>query len=246
MSRLPFELFLALRYLRPKRTFVSVITLISIIGVTLGVAVLIIVISVMTGFDRQLREKILGFQAHLKISMTRSNMRDYQQVMRVVASNSDVKGVAPFVLGPVLLEAKTTEGDTRVLAPYVRGIDPNLENWTADQIVAVKGGIIDSLTWWEDTLAATPKERDRDGKPYAARAASLQLFLTDEVLSWLGKRRQQLMHRPLVREHAFGESLDPHKLERLGRYEVHLDRKLERMLAMLYRLKELRPHSDEG
>jgi len=127
MSRLPFELFLALRYLRPKRTFVSVITLISIIGVTLGVAVLIIVISVMTGFDRQLREKILGFQAHLKISMTRSNMRDYQRVMRVVASNSDVKGVAPFVLGPVLLEAKTTEGDTRVLAPYVRGIDPNLE-----------------------------------------------------------------------------------------------------------------------
>ena len=48
MSRLPFELFLALRYLRPKRTFVSVITLISMIGVMLGVAVLIIVISVMT------------------------------------------------------------------------------------------------------------------------------------------------------------------------------------------------------
>ena len=127
MSRLPFELFLALRYLRPKRTFVSVITLISIIGVTLGVAVLIIVISVMTGFDRQLREKILGFQAHLKISMARSNMRDYQRVMRVVASNRDVKGVAPFVWGPVLLEAKTADGDTRVLAPYVRGIDPNLE-----------------------------------------------------------------------------------------------------------------------
>ncbi|HYV26891.1 MAG TPA: ABC transporter permease, partial [Candidatus Eisenbacteria bacterium] len=60
---MPFELFLALRYLRPKRTFVSVITLISVIGVTLGVAVLIIVISVMTGFDQQLREKILGFKA---------------------------------------------------------------------------------------------------------------------------------------------------------------------------------------
>ena len=67
MSRLPFELMLALRYLRPKRTFVSVITLISIIGVMLGVAVLIIVISVMSGFDRQLRNKILGFNAHLKV-----------------------------------------------------------------------------------------------------------------------------------------------------------------------------------
>ena len=57
MSRLPFELLLALRYLRPKRTFVSVITLISVLGVTLGVAVLIIVISVMSGFDAQLRDK---------------------------------------------------------------------------------------------------------------------------------------------------------------------------------------------
>ena len=51
MSKLPFELLLALRYLRPKRTFVSFITLISIVGVALGVAVLIIVISVMSGFD---------------------------------------------------------------------------------------------------------------------------------------------------------------------------------------------------
>ena len=67
MSRLPFELFLALRYLRPKRTFVSAIMLISVIGVTLGVAVLIIVISVMSGFDKQMRDKILGFNAHLRI-----------------------------------------------------------------------------------------------------------------------------------------------------------------------------------
>src|SRR5580765_7397429 len=104
MLRLPFEVFLALRYLRPKRTFVSVITLISIIGVTLGVAVLIIVIRVITGFDSQLRDKILGFQAHLKISMAQSNIRDYQRVMRVVASNRDVKRVAPFVWGPVLLK----------------------------------------------------------------------------------------------------------------------------------------------
>src|SRR5678816_786903 len=67
MSRLPFELLLAMRYLRPKRTFVSVITLISVLGVTLGVAVLIIVISVMSGFDKQLRDKILGFNPHLRI-----------------------------------------------------------------------------------------------------------------------------------------------------------------------------------
>ena len=68
MSKLPFELLLALRYLRPKRTFVSIITLISIIGVMLGVAVLIIVISVMSGFDHDLREKVFGFKSHLMIS----------------------------------------------------------------------------------------------------------------------------------------------------------------------------------
>ena len=63
MSKLPFELLLALRYLRPRRTFVSIITLISIIGVALGVAVLIIVISVMSGFGQDLRQQILGFNA---------------------------------------------------------------------------------------------------------------------------------------------------------------------------------------
>ena len=55
-----------------------------------------------------------------------------------------------------------------------------------------------------------------------------------------------LAHRPLIREQAFGEALDPNKLERLGRYEVHLDRKLERMLAMLLRLKDLRQGTIAG
>ena len=63
-----FSLFLALRYLKPKRTFLSIITLISILGVTLGVMVLILVISVMTGFERELTRKVVGFDAHLVVS----------------------------------------------------------------------------------------------------------------------------------------------------------------------------------
>src|SRR6201986_1627743 len=105
MSKLPFELLLALRYLRPRRTFVSIITVISIIGVALGVAVLIIVISVMSGFGHDLREKILGFKAHLEIyPIDRRPMPNYEELMRVISSNKDVTGVAPFVLGPVLVE----------------------------------------------------------------------------------------------------------------------------------------------
>ena len=61
MSRLPFEWMLALRYLRPKRKLVSVITLISVLGVMLGVAVLVIVIAVMSGFDRELRHKLAAY-----------------------------------------------------------------------------------------------------------------------------------------------------------------------------------------
>src|ERR1022692_786423 len=127
MSRLPFELLLALRYLRPKRTFVSVITSISVLGVTLGVAVLIIVISVMTGFDHQLREKILGFNTHLKIIPRDETMKDYAAVARIVAANRNVKAVAPFVQGPVLVETEPSTGQSKVGAPLIRGINPQLE-----------------------------------------------------------------------------------------------------------------------
>ena len=129
MSRLPVEVFLALRYLRPKRTFVSVITLISIIGVTLGVAVLIIVISVMTGFDRELRDKILGFNAHLKVMEAQmAPMQGYRKAMETVRSHPEVTGVAPFIMGPVLLETQPEEGSSRIRAPYIRGTNPKLES----------------------------------------------------------------------------------------------------------------------
>ncbi len=127
MSRLPFELLLALRYLRPKRTFVSVITLISVLGVTLGVAVLIIVISVMTGFDQQLRDKILGFNTHLKIEERNHTMADYEKVSAIVKKNTRVRAVAPLVMEQVLLETEPPDGQSQVGAPWIRGVVPELE-----------------------------------------------------------------------------------------------------------------------
>jgi len=129
MSRLPFELLLALRYLRPKRTFVSIITLISIVGVALGVAVLIIVISVMSGFDHDLRAKILGFNAHLRITSRGQTMENYDAVTALVAANKNVVGVAPYVLGPVLMETEPANDEQPYFAvPYVRGADPARES----------------------------------------------------------------------------------------------------------------------
>src|SRR5207302_3820937 len=127
MSRLPFELLLALRYLRPKRTFVSVITLISVLGVTLGVAVLIIVISVMGGFDQQLRQKILGFNPHLRVVEDHSPMRNYMGIMKRILANPQVKAAAPYVIGKVLVETQPQNAQSQVDAPSLKGTDPQLE-----------------------------------------------------------------------------------------------------------------------
>ena len=140
VSRLPFELLLALRYLRPKRTFVSVITLISVIGVMLGVAVLIIVISVMSGFDRQLREKLLGFNAHLRVIQPGELLANREEIMARVMANPRVKGVAPFVQGKVLLETQPPAGGSLVDAPVVRGVDAQREGGVSDLPKSIKEG----------------------------------------------------------------------------------------------------------
>jgi hypothetical protein len=95
----------------------------------------------------------------------------------------------------------------------------------------------DTRHWWTGVLAG---ELEYGAEPATADAMGLRQFLESEVLPWFEARKKEVANRPLIREQAFGEALDPNKLERLGRYEVHLDRKLERMLAMLLRLKDLR------
>ena len=120
MTRLPFELFLGLRYLKPKRTFVSVITLISLAGVTIGVWVLIVVIAVMSGFDRELREKLMGMHAH--VTVTGGLIEDSDGLTRTLLAQPHVKAASPFALGLVLVEF-----NRRVATPYLKGIDPKRE-----------------------------------------------------------------------------------------------------------------------
>jgi hypothetical protein len=104
----------------------------------------------------------------------------------------------------------------------------------------------DTREWWADQLACSPDELEENEVPATADVEGLRRFLQVQVLPWFDTRRKELANRPLIREQAFGEALDPDKLERLGRYEVHLDRKLERMLAMLLRLKDLRQGAIPG
>jgi hypothetical protein len=93
-----------------------------------------------------------------------------------------------------------------------------------------------------EQLACDPDELGEGEEPATADVEGLRRFLEGEALPWFENRQKELANRPLIREQAFGEALDPDKLERLGRYEVHL----ERMLTMLLRLKELLRAAVEG
>lgn len=131
---LPFTLFLALRYMRSKRAFVSATTIISIIGIVLGVAILLIVRSVMNGFDDMWREKILSFNAHITISNP-SLISDPDSLIADVRKIPGVKGAAPFVQGLVFLQR-----DNRVYTPVLRGIDPRYERDVSEVEHYMKAG----------------------------------------------------------------------------------------------------------
>ncbi len=135
--KLPFSFFLALRYLKPKRTFVSIITIISMIGVMLGVAVLIVVISVMTGFDRELRQKVIDFDAHILVS-TEDVLRDWRDLTVKIRNTPGVVGTAPYVQGPVIVEFQNHR-----LAPMIRGIDPAEEEKVVPLKKFIKKGTLD-------------------------------------------------------------------------------------------------------
>jgi lipoprotein-releasing system permease protein len=136
MTRLPFELFLGLRYLKPKRTFVSVITLISLAGVTIGVWVLIVVIAVMSGFDRELREKLMGMHAH--VTITGGVIQHSDALLKTVLEMPHVKGATPFAISLVLLEF-----EHHVATPYLKGIDPKREVTVSQLGTYIKEGSLD-------------------------------------------------------------------------------------------------------
>lgn len=126
-----FSFFLALRYLKPKRTYVSIITLISVIGVALGVTVLIVVIAVMTGFEKRLEQIILGFEPHLMVqqqvivdprdSESQSGRWDLLKD-RLEKEIPDLKAVSPYVTGQVLLQFGVDDS-RRQAALMMMGVD---------------------------------------------------------------------------------------------------------------------------
>lgn len=103
--KLPFSLWVGLRYTRAKRrsSFVSFISLISMVGIALGVMVLITVISVMNGFERELRDRILGVSPHVLVQSFGEGLKDWQSVEAKVKENPDVIGASPYIQSEAML-----------------------------------------------------------------------------------------------------------------------------------------------
>ena len=136
--RLPADFFLAFRYLRPKRNFLSIITLLSIAGPTLGVAILIVVMSVMSGFDRDIKARIVEMQAHLQILPGYNQdgspgvIEDALPILNAL-NKIGIKG-APIIESPILVQHKK-----RIGIKFLRGIQPDLEGQVTNLIHKVEG-----------------------------------------------------------------------------------------------------------
>ncbi len=125
-----YELFLGFRYLKSKRknAFVSLITLISIIGVTVGVMALIIVLAVMSGFEEDLKSKILGTNSHVVVlSLGKEGMTNYPEVIQKIQKNEQVVSATPFIFSQVMLTSQTN-----VAGVVLRGILPEEEGKVTD------------------------------------------------------------------------------------------------------------------
>jgi len=120
----PFSLFVGLRYTAAKRNnhFISFISLVSMLGLMLGVAALILVLSVMNGFDRELKDRILGMVPHASITGYDQPIEDWQTISATVKEDPRVLGTAPFIHAQGML---TNAGQVRGV--MVQGVDPEAE-----------------------------------------------------------------------------------------------------------------------
>ena len=150
-----FPLDLALRYMRSKKSgFVSVGTMFAIIGVALGVAALATVMSVTGGFRAEFREKVLGVNAHVLVLKYTSDFREYRKIMDQMHQVPGVKGVAPFVIDPMMV----THGSKTATGVLLKGVDPKLMPTVLDLPKHIVEGSIDGL---RKPGAKPPKRRRR-------------------------------------------------------------------------------------
>jgi lipoprotein-releasing system permease protein len=142
---LPYEWVIGLRYTRAgkrssRNSFISFISLISVAGIALGVAALIVVLSVMNGFEKEVTARMLSVLAHIEIFDARGSMPDWQAAAREAARNPQVRGAAPFAE----TEAMLVRDDTMKPA-MIRGVLPAMEPHVSDVARRMREGSLDAL-----------------------------------------------------------------------------------------------------
>jgi lipoprotein-releasing system permease protein len=138
----PYELFVGLRYTKAKRRnhFISFISLTSMVGIGLGVAALIIVLSVMNGFQEELRSRILGVASHMQVTGPNNILQDWPAVARQVADVPHVQAVAPYIMAQGLLSyGQAVQGS------IVRGVLPDEEDKVAEIGAHMRAGTLSAL-----------------------------------------------------------------------------------------------------
>lgn len=156
--KIPFQLLIGLRYVRSRRQigqdnrFISFISSLSMVGIALGVAALIVVLSVMNGFQKELRSRILGVTSHIEVVGMDGALMDWRQVAAQARQVPQVLAAAPYVQGQVMLNGLNREAGEGPVLPgsgvrgaIVRGIDPQLEDTVADFSSHMKYGSLNAL-----------------------------------------------------------------------------------------------------
>ncbi len=138
----PLIFYIGLRYTRAKRRtqFISFITLTSVLGIALGVTALIVVLSVMNGFEAELRERILGMTSHATVTGKYGQLDNWQELEQKLKSYPHVEGTAPFINGQVMINA-----DRRVSGTMLTGILPDYESKVSEVADKMKEGKLSDL-----------------------------------------------------------------------------------------------------
>ncbi len=175
---LPYEIFVGLRYLRAKRRTrtISLNTVISITGITLGVAALIGTLGIMTGFKEDVQAKILGTTSHVVVQARgQQTMPGYSELIHQVKKVPGVVAATPYIFKQVLLTSKTG-----VQGVVLRGIDPNTEPEVTEMTKNVKFGTV------QDLAAPRPPEQTGDPDVSARAAPQPGIILGKELAMRLG------------------------------------------------------------
>jgi lipoprotein-releasing system permease protein len=145
IKNMPFEWMVGLRYTRAgkrsgRNSFISFISLISMAGIALGVAALIVVLSVMNGFQKEVRDRMLSVLSHIEVFDAGSGMKDWNAVAREAFQQKEVRGAAPYVAAQAMITR-----DDNVRGVYIRGVLPELEPKVSDVASQVRRGSFNDL-----------------------------------------------------------------------------------------------------